>query len=133
MVVEIAASWAFGSMALLADGLHMGPHASALTISAFAYFYTRRHAKDRRFTFGTGKINSLAAFASAVPLLVFALIMAWESAKSRGIQTLAFPTCTCLDDRARHLRRRNSLGCVRTPPGRILRPAGETPPAPGPT
>lgn len=79
MVLEIGAGMAFGSMALLADGLHMGSHASALAISAFAYFYTRRHARDERFNFGTGKVNSLAAFASAVLLVVFALIMAVES------------------------------------------------------
>lgn len=81
MVVEIAAGIAFGSMALLADGLHMGSHASALAISAFAYYYTRRRAKDARFNFGTGKVNSLAAFASAVMLVLFALVMAWESSQ----------------------------------------------------
>jgi len=79
MIVEIGAGLAFGSMALLADGLHMGSHASALAISAFAYYYTRRHAGDARFNFGTGKVNSLAAFASAVMLALFALAMAWES------------------------------------------------------
>ncbi len=79
MTVEIAAGIAFGSMALLADGLHMGSHASALTISAFAYYYTRRHAKDARFNFGTGKVNSLAAFASATLLALLALAMGWES------------------------------------------------------
>ncbi len=79
MAVEIAAGMVFRSMALLADGLHMASHASALTISAFAYYYTRRHARDTRFNFGSGKINSLAAFASAVLAIVFALIMAWES------------------------------------------------------
>jgi cation diffusion facilitator family transporter len=79
MVAEIAAGSVFGSMALLADGLHMGSHASALAIAALAYYYTRRHAKDTRFNFGTGKVNSLAAFASAVMLAVFALVMAWES------------------------------------------------------
>ncbi|MBU1742730.1 MAG: CDF family Co(II)/Ni(II) efflux transporter DmeF, partial [Proteobacteria bacterium] len=79
MVVEIVAGVMYGSMALLADGLHMGSHASALGISAFAYYYTRRHATDDRFNFGTGKVNSLAGFASAVLLMVFALIMAWES------------------------------------------------------
>jgi cation diffusion facilitator family transporter len=66
-------------MALLADGLHMGSHASALAISAFAYYYTRRHAKDARFNFGTGKVSSLAGFASAVMLVLFSLVMAWES------------------------------------------------------
>ena len=79
MVAEIWAGLAFGSMALLADGLHMGSHASALAISVFAYRYTRIHAKDARFNFGTGKVNSLAAFASATMLALFALIMAWES------------------------------------------------------
>ncbi|MHB1012875.1 MAG: CDF family Co(II)/Ni(II) efflux transporter DmeF, partial [Desulfobacteria bacterium] len=79
MAVEIAAGIAFGSMALLADGLHMGSHASALAISAFAYYYTRRHAKDARFNFGTGKVSSLAGFAGAVVLVLFALVMAWES------------------------------------------------------
>ena len=79
MTVEIAAGIAFGSMALLADGLHMGSHASALAISVFAYRYTRTHAKDARFNFGTGKVNSLAAFASASILALIALAMAWES------------------------------------------------------
>ena len=81
MIVEITAGIIFGSMALLADGLHMGSHASALTISAFAYYYTRSRAKDSRFNFGTGKVNSLAGFASAVMLAIFALIMAFESVK----------------------------------------------------
>jgi cation diffusion facilitator family transporter len=79
MIVEIVAGLAFGSMALLADGLHMGSHASALAISLFAYRYTRAHARDARFNFGTGKVNSLAAFASASMLALIALAMAWES------------------------------------------------------
>jgi cation diffusion facilitator family transporter len=81
MAVEIVTGIIFGSMALLADGLHMGSHASALTISAFAYYYTRSRAKDTRFNFGTGKVNSLAGFASAVMLAIFSLIMALESVK----------------------------------------------------
>jgi cation diffusion facilitator family transporter len=79
MIVEIAAGIVFGSMALLADGLHMGSHASALAISVFAYRYTRIHAGDARFNFGTGKVSSLAAFASATLLALVALVMAWES------------------------------------------------------
>ena len=79
MVVEIVAGLSYGSMALLADGLHMGSHASALAISVFAYRFTRAHAKDARFNFGTGKVNSLAAFASATMLALIALAMAWES------------------------------------------------------
>ncbi len=81
MVIEILSGFLFGSMALLADGLHMGSHAAALTITAFAYYYTRRHARDKRFNFGTGKINSLAGFASALLLVIFALVMAVESVK----------------------------------------------------
>jgi cation diffusion facilitator family transporter len=80
MAVEIVAGIAFGSMALLADGLHMASHASALAISLFAYVYARRHAHDERFCFGTGKVNSLAGFTGAVLLALFALLMAWESA-----------------------------------------------------
>lgn len=79
MVVEIAAGLAYGSMALLADGLHMASHAAALGIAAFAYIYARRHAHDTRFSFGTGKVNALAGFTSALLLALFALIMAWES------------------------------------------------------
>lgn len=79
MMVEIAAGIAFGSMALLADGLHMASHAAALGISAFAYIYARKHAHDSRFSFGTGKVNALGGFTGAMLLAVFALIMAWES------------------------------------------------------
>jgi cation diffusion facilitator family transporter len=79
MVVEITTGILFGSMALLADGLHMGSHAGALLIALIAYVYARRHARDARFSFGTGKVNALAGFTGAVLLAVFALLMAWES------------------------------------------------------
>ncbi len=79
MVVEIAAGLTYGSMALLADGLHMGSHAAALGLAVFAYVISRRLAADRRFAFGVGKINSLAGFGSAVMLMGFALIMLVES------------------------------------------------------
>jgi cation diffusion facilitator family transporter len=79
MVVEIAAGLSFGSMALLADGLHMGSHAVALGISALAYAYARRRAADPRFAFGTGKVNVLGGYTGAVLLGGFALAMAWES------------------------------------------------------
>jgi cation diffusion facilitator family transporter len=79
MAVEIAAGIAYGSMALLADGLHMASHAVALGISMFAYVYARRHARDERFSFGTGKVNSLGGFSGAILLALFALVMAWES------------------------------------------------------
>lgn len=79
MAAEIAAGLAFGSMALLADGIHMGTHALALGISAFAYIYARRHAHDRRFTFGTGKVNALGGYTGAILLAIFAVVMVWES------------------------------------------------------
>jgi cation diffusion facilitator family transporter len=79
MVVEISAGLVFGSMALLADGLHMASHAVALGIAAFAYVYARRRARDPRFSFGTGKVNSLAGFTGAVLLAVFSLGMVAES------------------------------------------------------
>jgi len=79
MFVEIAAGIVFGSMALLADGLHMASHTVALGITVFAYIYARRHAHDTRYSFGTGKVNALGGFTGAVLLAIFALIMAWES------------------------------------------------------
>lgn len=79
MVVEIAAGIAYGSMALLADGLHMGSHALALGIAVAAYVYARRRAGDPRFSFGTGKVNALGGFSGALLLAVFAVLMAWES------------------------------------------------------
>lgn len=79
MFVEIAAGSIYGSMALLADGLHMASHAFALGIAVFAYYLSRRLATDPRFAFGVGKINSLAGFAGAVLLAGFALAMVIES------------------------------------------------------
>jgi len=79
MVAEIAGGWLWGSMALIADGLHMSTHAGALVIAAFAYAYARRHARDDRFTFGTGKLGDLAAFSSAIVLALIALLIGYES------------------------------------------------------
>lgn len=79
MVIEIVGGAIYGSMALMADGWHMATHAAALMISAVAYLYARRHARDRRFTFGTGKLGDLAGFASAVVLGIVALLIGWES------------------------------------------------------
>jgi cation diffusion facilitator family transporter len=79
MIAEIAAGIAFGSMALLADGLHMATHAGALFISVAAYAYARRHAHDPRFSFGTGKVGDLAGFTSALILAVVALVIGYES------------------------------------------------------
>jgi cation diffusion facilitator family transporter len=79
MVVEIAAGLWTGSMALLADGIHMATHAGALGVAAFAYWFAKRHAENPRFTFGTGKIGDLAGFASALVLAMFAVGIAVES------------------------------------------------------
>jgi len=79
MVIEIVAGIIFGSMALLADGLHMASHAAALSINVFAYIYARYHAHDSRYSFGTGKVNALGGFTGAVLLVIFALAMACES------------------------------------------------------
>ncbi|MGD2207668.1 MAG: CDF family Co(II)/Ni(II) efflux transporter DmeF [Anaerolineae bacterium] len=79
MIVEIVAGLAFGSMALLADGWHMGTHVAALGITVVAYAYARRHTDDPRYTFGTGKVSVLGGFASAIALAVVAMLMAVES------------------------------------------------------
>lgn len=79
MAWEILAGVLYGSMALLADGLHMGSHAVALCIAAFAYAYARRNAGNTQFSFGTGKVNALGGFTGAVLLAGFALYMVIES------------------------------------------------------
>jgi cation diffusion facilitator family transporter len=79
MVVEIIGGNLFGSLALVADGLHMSTHAGAMLIAALAYTYARRHASDGRFVFGTGKLGDLAGFTSAVVLAMIALLIAYEA------------------------------------------------------
>jgi len=79
MVAEIVGGLAFGSIALVADGLHMSTHAGAMLLAALAYTFSRRHAEDRRFTFGTGKLGDLAGFTSAIVLAMIALLIAYEA------------------------------------------------------
>ena len=81
MVIEISAGYLSGSMALLADGWHMGTHAGALGITALAYYYARRHSDNPNYSFGTGKVGVLGGFSSAVVLAVIALLMGVESIK----------------------------------------------------
>src|SRR6266849_3921076 len=81
MVVEITAGLLSHSMALLADGWHMSTHVTAFLITAIAYYFTRRHASDERFSFGTGKMGVLGGFTSAVVLSIVALLMAGESTR----------------------------------------------------
>ena len=68
MVAEIIGGALFGSLALVADGLHMSTHAGALLLAALAYTFARKYANDRRFTFGTGKFGDLAGYSSAIVL-----------------------------------------------------------------
>lgn len=79
MVVEIAAGLIFGSMALLADGVHMATHVGALGLAAWAYWMARRHAHNRQFSFGSGKFGDLAGFASALVLGIISLAIAGDS------------------------------------------------------
>jgi cation diffusion facilitator family transporter len=79
MMVEIVGGLLFGSIALVADGLHMSTHAGALLLAALAYSYARRLANDSRFTFGTGKLGDLAGFSSAIILAMIALLIAYEA------------------------------------------------------
>ncbi|MGA9763949.1 MAG: CDF family Co(II)/Ni(II) efflux transporter DmeF [Rhodomicrobium sp.] len=79
MTAEIVGGSLLGSLALVADGWHMSTHAAALTISALAYYFARRHVHDDRFSFGTGKLGDLASFTSAIILGMIALLIGYES------------------------------------------------------
>jgi len=79
MLVEIIGGLMFGSIALVADGMHMSTHAGALLLAALAYSYARKHRTDRRFTFGTGKFGDLAGFSSALVLAMIALLIGYEA------------------------------------------------------
>jgi cation diffusion facilitator family transporter len=92
MVAEIVGGWWFGSVALIADGLHMSTHTGALLIAALAYSYSRRYAHDSRLAFGTGKLGDLAAFTSAIALAMIALLIGYES-----ITRFVFPVPIAFD------------------------------------
>jgi cation diffusion facilitator family transporter len=79
MVIEIAGGWWFNSMAVLADGWHMSSHSLALGLAAFAYAFARRHARNRRYAFGTWKVEVLGSYTSAILLLGIAGLMAFQS------------------------------------------------------
>src|SRR5579864_4849259 len=79
MIAEIVGGSLFGSLALVADGLHMSTHAGAMLIAALAYTYARKHATDSRFVFGTGKFGDLAGFTSAIVLAMIALLIGYEA------------------------------------------------------
>jgi len=79
MVLEIVGGTLFGSIALVADGLHMSTHAGALLLAALAYSYARKHVGDPRFIFGTGKLGDLAGFTSAIVLAMIAILIGYEA------------------------------------------------------
>ncbi|MDR2678218.1 MAG: CDF family Co(II)/Ni(II) efflux transporter DmeF [Zoogloeaceae bacterium] len=93
MMLEVAFGWLTGSMALLADGWHMGSHVAALGLAAFAYRYARQQDNNARFTFGTGKVSALGGFASALLLAPVALAMIWES-----VARLRFPVAVAYEE-----------------------------------
>src|SRR3546814_1682982 len=90
MVGEIIAGYLTGSMALPADGFHMATHAGALGVAAVAYAYAKRHASNRAYSFGTGKVGDLAGFASAMVLGLVALPIGLESV-FRQFQPITVP------------------------------------------
>src|ERR1700710_2375623 len=79
MIAEIVGGALFGSLALIADGLHMSTHAGALLLAALAYTYARKYADDRSFSFGTGKFGDLAGYSSAIVLAMIALLIGYEA------------------------------------------------------
>src|SRR5271165_724665 len=93
MIAEIVGGILFGSIALVADGLHMSTHASALLLAALAYSFARRHAEDQRFSFGTGKLGDLAGFSSAIVLAMIALLIGYEA-----VSRLIWPVSISFDE-----------------------------------
>src|SRR5713101_5168914 len=81
MIAEIVGGLLFGSIALVADGLHMSTHAGALLLAALAYTYARKHVDNPNFTFSTGKLGDLAGFTSAIILAMIALLIGYESVR----------------------------------------------------
>src|SRR5258708_19293389 len=79
MIAEIIGGALFGSLALIADGLHMSAHAGGVVVAALAYSYARKYADDRNFTFGTGKFGDLAGYSSAIVLAMIAVLIAYEA------------------------------------------------------
>ena len=88
MAAEMVGGAIFGSIALIADGLHMATHVGALLLAALAYRFARRHLADPRFAFGTGKFGDLAGFSSAIVLALIAALIAWD-AVARLVQPVA--------------------------------------------
>jgi cation diffusion facilitator family transporter len=93
MVGEIAAGTLWHSMALLADGWHMGTHAVAIGVAGVSYWLARRWAGDARFSMGPWKVEVLGAYTSAVLLAAVAVSIVIES-----VQRLITPAAIAYDE-----------------------------------
>jgi Co/Zn/Cd efflux system component len=120
MCAEIVGGLLFGSIALVADGLHMSTHAGALLLAALAYTYARRHAGNANFTFGTGKFGDLAGFTSAIVLAMIAILIGYESVTRFWPRpdSLRGGHPNCLSWPRREHRKRLALEQRRSPPPR---------------
>lgn len=75
MVVEIATGLATHSMALLADGIHMGSHVLAIGLSWLAYVFVRKVSSNEKYNVSSDRILSLSGYTSGLLLLIFALFI----------------------------------------------------------
>lgn len=79
MVVEITYGLTTKSIALLADGIHMGSHVLAIGLSWVAYIIVRKVSKSEKFKGNSEKILSLSGFSSGLMLLIFAVVILIEA------------------------------------------------------
>ena len=79
MVVEIIFGLTTKSMALLADGIHMGSHVLAIGLSWIAYIIVRKVSTSKKFEGNSDKILSLAGYSSGLMLLIFAVAIMTEA------------------------------------------------------
>jgi cation diffusion facilitator family transporter len=79
MVVEITFGLITNSMALLADGIHMGSHVLAIGLSWVAYVAVRKLSKSKKHNIQSNKILSLSGYTSGLLLLVFAFFILFEA------------------------------------------------------
>ena len=79
MIIEIGTGVVYNSIALLADGLHMGTHAAALGITLYAYYFARTNSDIKDNPEKTEQVNALGGFASAIVLFIVALYIGWEA------------------------------------------------------
>lgn len=93
MIVELATGWWTGSLALTADGWHMGTHALALGGAVLAQRLAVRASRrgDGRYAFGGWKIEVLAGYTSALALAGAALWLVADAVQAlQAVRTVAF-------------------------------------------